>query len=66
MNLKKYHFFFHLSLFFCTFVSVLSKQNMAEYEIRISGSAIQARSLGKRIGRVAFECVDLVRDLLRR
>ena len=47
-------------------MSVLSKQNMAEYEIRISGSAIQARSLGKRIGRVAFECVDLVRDLLRR
>ena len=28
-------------------------------------NALQARSLGKRIGRVAFECVDLVWDLLR-
>ena len=34
-------------------------------ENRVHGRAIQARSLGKRIGRVAFECVDLVRDLLR-
>ena len=34
-------------------------------ENRVHGRAIQARSLGKRIGRVAFECVDLVWDLLR-
>ena len=34
-------------------------------ENRVHGRAIQARSLGKRIGRVAFECVNLVWDLLR-
>ena len=34
-------------------------------ENRVHGRAIQARSLGKRIGRIAFECVDLVWDLLR-
>ena len=34
-------------------------------ENRVHGRAIQARSLGKRIGRVAFECVDLVWDLFR-
>lgn len=34
-------------------------------ENRVHRRAIQARSLGKRIGRVAFECVDLVWDLLR-
>ncbi len=32
---------------------------------RIHERAIQARALGKRIGRVALECVDLVWDLLR-
>lgn len=36
-----------------------------DLENRVHGRAIQARSLGKRIGRVAFECVDLVWDLLR-
>ena len=34
-------------------------------ENRIHERAIQARALGKRIGRVALECVDLVWDLLR-
>ena len=34
-------------------------------ENRVHERAIQARSLGKRIGRVALECVDLVWDLLR-
>ena len=34
-------------------------------ENRVHGRAIQARALGNRIGRVAFECVDLVWDLLR-
>ena len=32
---------------------------------RVHENALQARSLGKRIGRVAFECVDLVWDLFR-
>ena len=34
-------------------------------ENRVHERALQARALGKRIGRVALECVDLVWDLLR-
>ena len=34
-------------------------------ENHVHERAIQARALGKRIGRVALECVDLVWDLLR-
>ena len=34
-------------------------------ENHVHERALQARALGKRIGRVALECVDLVWDLLR-